>query len=189
MSKTPGKTSVVKTLLSNRAVRKIVVKNARVAINSATTAIEARRAARSGGSGPPGSAVPSRKPAPGPLDTMTVKSIVTSVAKPVAEKMATSPTGRSVLETLNNISGEALGTRKRSESPLNAFVTKIAGAAASARADVSAAQSEKATVKFTPLRPSAAPGAGPVETLRWPPPKLPTEAAAANSSDTGSAPE
>lgn len=189
VSKTAGKTSVVKTLMSNRAVRKIVVKNARVAINSATTAIAARSAARSGGSGPPGTATPSRKPAPGALDTTAVKSIVTSVAKPVAEKMATTQTGRSVLETLNNISGEALGTRKRSENPLNAFVTKVAGAAASARTDVSTAQSEKATVKFTPLRPIAEPGAGPVETLRWPPPKLPSEAAAANPSDTGSAPE
>jgi len=186
--KAPGKTSVVKTLMNNRAVRKIVVKNARVAINSATTAIAARSAARSGGSGPPGVVAPDRKPAPGSLDTTAVKSIVASVAKPVAEKMATTQMGRSVLETLNNISGEALGTRKRSEDPLNAFVTKIAGAAASSRTDVSTAQPEEATVKFTPLRPTASPGAGPVETLRWPPPKLPPEAAA-NRSDTGNAPE
>jgi len=114
---------------------------------------------------------------------------VTTVAKPVAEKLATTQTGRSVLETLNNISGDALGTRKRPENPLNAFVTKFAGAAASARTDARTPQPEEATVKFTPLRPTATPGAGPVETLRWPPPKLPPEAAAANPSDTGSAPE
>ena len=187
MNKAPGKSSVVKTLVSNRALRKIVVKNAKVAITSATTAIAARSAAGSGDAGSPNSATPNSKPASGTFDSKAVTSFVTTVAKPVAEKMATTQTGRSVLETLNSISGDALGKApQRPDNPLNAFVTRLAGAAASARTGARPEQPEAAPVKFTPLQPAAAP-TEPIKTVRWPPPKF--DAAASNPSGTDTAPE
>lgn len=196
MAKPVGKTSVVKTLIGNRAVRKVVIRNAKHAVTYATTTIAARKAAGSGDAGPApeSSAAPSGKPAAKPasaaFDSVAVTSFVTSVVKPVAEKMATTQTGRSVLQTLNNISGDALGTTpKRSDNPLNAFVAKLAGAAASARTDARPAQPEKATVKFTPLQPVAAQDTEPVKTVKWPPPKLPEDSVTTNRSGTGSAPE
>ena len=61
-------------------------------------------------------------------DSKAMSGFAESVAKPVAEKMAANSTGRSVLETVNKISGDALGAApKKPDNPLNAFVTKLAG--------------------------------------------------------------
>lgn len=194
MNKPPGKpSSVVRSLIGNRTVRKVVIKNAKQAITYATTTMAARNAARSGdaGSAPPsytgGAGKPVAKPAS--IDSAALANFMTSVAKPVAEKMAKTQAGRSVLETLNNISGQALGTApKRSDNPAKAFINKLAEAASTNRAAPQTAAPEETKVKFTPLQPPA-PSSEPIKTVKWPPPKSPAATVDANPSGTDSAPK
>jgi hypothetical protein len=195
VSKPPGKpSSVVRSLIGNRTVRKVVIKNARQAITYATTTMAAKNAARSGDAGsatPPSSTTSAGKPVakPASIDSAALTNFMTSVAKPVAEKMATTPMGRSVLEMLNNISGQALGTApKRSDNPAKAFINKLAGAASANRAGAQTAAPEEAKVKFTPLQPPA-PSSEPIKTVKWPPPKSPAATVDANPSGTDSAPK
>jgi hypothetical protein len=194
VNKPPGKpSSVVRSLIGNRTVRKVVIKNARQAINYATTTMAARNAARSGdaGSSPASSTASTGKPVakPDSIDLSALTNFMTSVAKPVAEKMATTQTGRSVLETLNNISGQALGTApKRSDNPAKAFINRLAEAASANRAAPQTAVPEQTMVKFTPLQPPA-PSSEPIKTVKWPPPKSPAATVDANPSGTDSAPK
>jgi hypothetical protein len=197
VNKPPGKpTSVVKALINNRTVRRVVIKNAKQAITYVSTTLAARGAARSDdarsvpadAAGP--AAKPVAKPASSTLDWAAITHFVSSVAKPVAEKMAGTQAGRSVLQTLNHISGEALGTTpKRSENSAAASITKLAGAAGNlAKTSDRTSVSNETKVRFTPLQPPAPP-TEPIKTMKWPPRKPPAGAVEANQSGTDTAPE
>lgn len=177
MAKVKGKSAVVITVLSNPAVRRAVIKGATKAAGSAA-AFAATRAEKSkapAAGAMPSPAQPETTP-PGPAagktaslgETVAVESIVTSVAKPLADRLAASSNGRSVLQAINSISGQALGAApKRGGAAVAGFVGNIlAGQGAHKPAQAEA----QPAVKFTPVKPPSTP-APPVPTMQWPPPK------------------
>jgi hypothetical protein len=100
-----------------------------------------------------------------PIDSVA-KSLVTSVAKPMAQKLASTEAGRSLLETIHNISGDALGkSPKRPDSPLTVLL-KLARAATPASGTASTSKAEQ------PSGPKAASSyAEPGEpAVKWPAP-------------------
>jgi hypothetical protein len=151
-------TGLAKALLTNPGVRRVIAKNAARAVTSASSAIGSR-----GGkdSSAPGAKEPSFLA--NPIDAVS-KTLVTSVAKPMAEKLAKTDAGRSLLETIHSVSGDALGkTSKRPEGALNAVI-KLARAAASAAA---ASQAQPRPTANRP-RPSSNPPWEPA--VKWPRP-------------------
>jgi hypothetical protein len=141
MSIVPG---LAKVLLTNPNVRRVLVKNAKRAVSSASTAMASKGEQRSGG---PFSKGPLNRV--NPIDSVA-KSLVTSVAKPMAQKLASTEAGRSLLETIHNISGDALGkTPKRPERALDAVI-RLAGAAASAAGSASLARAKTSTARSGP---------------------------------------
>jgi hypothetical protein len=182
-----GKGATIITLLSNPMVRRVVIKGATKAANSASNYLAARTDKKSPaspeGPGPvPASAPPSGSTAapktpskpPSFSESAAVESIVASAAsaaKPVAEKLAASPAGRSVLQAVNSITGQVLGgtdSPKRAGGSVASFVGNII--ASQGAAQKSEAKSEKPKVKFTPVKPPDT-SPPPVETMQWPPPK------------------
>lgn len=162
MAKVSGKGSIAGTLIANPAVRRVILRNAKRVAASAGGALAKR-----------GVTVPT--PGRSAFDTATVKSVVTSVAKPVAERLAKNETGRSVLQTISDISTDALGTkRKRPDGPLSSFVTKLAASGAAPKAR--AAQPEPPKAAFTPLRPPPPPAENAAAVVKWPPRKPPIAA-------------
>lgn len=180
-----GKGATVITLLSNPVIRRAVIKGASKAATSAADFVAAKReksgaaaVPQTAGSQPPTEAVPGAgsKPAkPASIaEAAALESIVgsvASVAQPVAERLASSGTGRSVLEAVHTISARALGAaappRRAGASVANFVGSVLAGQPASKAPD----RPEPASVKFTPIKPPAAAAAEPVETMQWPPPK------------------
>jgi hypothetical protein len=159
-------------------VRRLVIKGATRVANSASTYIADRTdkkspAAKQPASSKPVTAVPSKPPAkPSSLaETAAVETIVGSVAsaaKPVAERLASTSAGRSVLQAVNSITGQALGSSdspKRAGGSMATFVGNILANQAPPKS-----QPDKPAAKFTPVTPPSTP-AKPVETMVWPPPK------------------
>ena len=158
--------SIARALLSNPGVRRAIVKNVRKAVSSASTSLSSR-------GGPAGTKAPGT---PGPtgrsvLDPAGVKKLVTTVAKPVAEQLASTDAGRSVLRTISEISSEALGEKdKRPDRPLNAFMNRLAEARAAAAAPATPKPAEP-RVNFTPLQPPPPPSSAD-QVVKWPPPRI-----------------
>ena len=139
-----GVGGLAKALATNRGVRRVIAKGATRAAASASSAIASKRAE--------GSSVAGSKESPfwaNPIDAVS-KTLVTSVAKPMAEKLATSEAGRSLLETIHSISGDALGkTPKRPEGAFDTVI-RLAGAAASAAGAASLARAKTSTARSGP---------------------------------------
>lgn len=176
-----GRGATIITLLSNPMVRRVVIKGATKAANSASTYIAARTEKKSPAPKPPVSsasetAVVSKPPAkPSSLaETAAVETIVGSVAsaaKPVAERLASTSAGRSVLQAVNSITGQALGSSdasKRAGGSMASFVGNILANQATPKTQPAP---DKPAVKFTPVTLPSTPPAEPVETMVWPPPK------------------
>lgn len=183
-----GRGATVITLLSNPVIRRVVFKGATKAANSAAQFVAARR--EKAGPAAPGSPAGSQtRPAaePGtqpvkratPAEAATVESIVGSVAsmaKPMAERLAASAPGRSVLEAVNSISGQALGTSappRRAGASVASFVGGILANQGSQKARPAP---DQPAAKFTPIKPPSTPGSEPVKTMVWPPPPKTTDA-------------
>ena len=177
-----GKGATVITLLSNPVIRRMVFKGATKAANSAAQFVAARREkAGPAAPGPPAGtqttpAEPGTKPVKPatPAEAAAMESIVgsvASVAKPVAERLAASAPGRSVLEAVNSISGQALGTSappRRAGASVASFVGGILANQGSQKAGPAP---DQPAAKFTPIKPPSASPAEPVKTMVWPPPK------------------
>lgn len=177
MAKAKGKSAVVITVLSNPAVRRAVIKGATKAAGSAA-AFAASRAEKS--KAPAAATAPEQRettvmPAPAATrtvsmgETVAVESIVTSVAKPLADRLAASSAGRSVLETINSISGQALGAAapRRGGAAVAGFVGSILSGQGAQKPSPAG---DQASVKFTPVKPPTTPPP-PVPTMQWPPPR------------------
>lgn len=182
-----GKGATIITLLGNPMVRRMVIKGATKAANSASIYIANRNEKKTPPPEPATPGSPSASAAQAPTtpnktpskpssfsETAAVESIVASAAsaaKPVAEKLAASPAGRSVLQAVNSISGQVLGgtdSAKRPGGSVASFVGNII--ASQGAAQKSEAKSEQPKVKFTPVKPPDT-SPPPVETMQWPPPK------------------
>lgn len=175
-----GRGATIITLLSNPMVRRAVLKGATRVANSASSYIAARTEKKSPPPEQPASFVPekavaSKAPAkPSSLaETAAVETIVGSVAsaaKPVAERLASTSAGRSVLQAVNSITGQALGSAdgpKRAGGSMATFVGNIL--ANQATTPKSQPASDKPAVKFRPVTPPSTPPVEPVETMVWPP--------------------
>ncbi len=139
-AKNVGKGATIITLLSNPVVRRAVITGATRAANSTAKFLAARSAKAGSTAGTPQPAAPESqatvvpKPAAKPAsltESAAVESIIgslASMAKPVAERLAASSAGRSVLEAVNSISGQVLGAAgppKRAGASVSNFVGSI----------------------------------------------------------------
>lgn len=196
--KKAGRGAALVTLLSNPVVRRAAIKAATQAANSASNFIAARSEQKKAGSAPATpptgpqpirvesqtrvvGPAPDEKPPPAAkpssfADSATVESIVSSissVAKPVAEKMAATDAGRSVLKAINNLSGQALGSSsgppKKAGAAVASFVGSILAGQASQKAQRSEDSPARRAPKFEPVTPPPPSDAPPVETMQWPP--------------------
>ena len=154
-AKNVGKGATLITLLSNPVVRSVAIRAATQAANSASSYIESRsqkkKTASSTASSPaqgsssrpvhvesqtkvipptPGTKTSSSAKPSSFADSAAVESIVssiTSAAKPVAEKMAATSAGRSVLEAINSLSGQALDSSSGPPKKAGAAVASFLG--------------------------------------------------------------
>lgn len=185
-AKNVGKGATLITLMSNPIVRRAVIKGA----NKAVTTVSNRMAERSEKKSPPveGQTTVIPKPAAGPAkpakpasfaESAAVESIVSSVAsaaKPYVEKLASSDAGRSVLQVVNSVTGQALGgpesQPKRGGASVASFVGSIISGQANSSSPKPAPKGPGSDVTFTQVKPPAATADTPApKTIQWPPPK------------------
>lgn len=175
-----GKRATVIALLSNPVIRRAVFKGANKAILAGSSYM-ATRSARNSPTPAPSvdgqtTVVPQTQAKSSIAEAAAVETIVGSVAtaaKPLAEKLAASDAGRSVLQAVNSISGQALGSpgqQRRGGAAMAGFVTNILGGqTATPKPEVKSPGSD---VKFVAARPAPATAATPpVKTMQWPPQK------------------
>lgn len=155
MATNPGNQSTLKILMANPAARRIIVRGFKKAAMGAASAVKSsqdRPGTKASDSSDPLTKVI-------PLGTLAPRSVVESVAKPWAEKLAETGTGRSVLQAINTVSAEAL----RSPRPSGQGVTTAAE-------PIVASATDRPQVKFVPYKPSGdAVAATPPPALKWPP--------------------
>lgn len=182
-----GKGATIITLLGNPMVRRMVIKGATKAAGSASNYIAARSEKKTPPAPKPATpGFPSASATQAPTtprtpskpfsfsETAAVESIVASAAsaaRPVVEKLAASPAGRSVLQAVNSITGQVLGGTDSPRRPGGSVASFVGNIIANQGAgQKSEAKSEKPTVKFTPVKPPDT-SPPPVETMQWPPPR------------------
>ena len=190
-AKNVGKGATIITLMSNPVIRRAVVRGATKAATSTAEFVAARReksgsaiasedAATSGSPTAIGAGTAANqagKPAKPPTlaESAAVESIVgsaASVVRPMAERLANSPAGRSVLEAVNSISAQALGTApgpRRAGASMANFVGGILANQGAGQPETTT--SDRPAVKFKPVALPSGPPAEPVRTMQWPPPK------------------
>lgn len=166
-----SKADLIRVLLSNPTTRKMVINTARKAAGTVSAAAAKVRSSASASesedvakAAPPPSA---EKPAFTqflPLGNLSgsVEKIVNNVAKPVAERMAASNAGRSVLAAVNHITSDAL----KGPTTANGVTSTEPGAT-----NTDAGKPEEPKTRFVPVQPKAGSTPPPVQTLKWPPPK------------------
>lgn len=155
MATNPGNQNTFKILMANPAARRIIVRGFKKAAKGAASAVKSSQ-------GLPGSkASVSSDPLTKviPLGNLAPQSVVESMAKPWAEKLAETGTGRSVLQAINTVSAEAL----RSPGPRGPGVTTAAE-------PIVTPVTDRPPVKFVPYRSSDDAVAVPTPpALKWPP--------------------
>ena len=200
--KNVGRGATLITLLSNPMVRRVAIRAATQAANKASDFVSSRSEQKKASSPSAGQASPGSRPIrvesqtkvipPNPgakaspsssssakpssfADSAAVESIVSTIAsaaKPVAEKMATSSAGRSVLEAINSLSGHALGSSsgppKKAGAAVASFVNSILAGQAAQKPQPT---QQKRGTKFEPVKPPPPVDPPPVQTMQWPPPK------------------
>ena len=189
-AKNVGKGATIITLMSNPVIRRAVVRGATKAATSTAEFVAARReksgsaiasedAATSGSPTAIGAGTAANqagKPAKPPTlaESAAVESIVgsaASVVRPMAERLANSPAGRSVLEAVNSISAQALGTASGPRRAGASMANFVGGILANHGAGQPETVPDRPAVKFKPVALPSAPPAEPVRTMQWPPPK------------------
>lgn len=188
-AKNVGKGATLITLMSNPIVRRAVIKGANKVVEVGSNKMAARSASKSAASSPPpveGQTTVIPKPAPPKpakpssfAESAAVESIVSSVAsaaKPYVDKLAASDAGRSVLQVVNSVTGQALGgvpaQPKRGGASVASFVGNIISGQVSSPAPKPEAKGPGADVKFTQVKPPAATAETPApKAMQWPPPK------------------
>lgn len=179
--KNAGKGATVIALLSNPVIRRVVIKGANKAVTAGSNYMTARSQKKAPAADKPVEGQTTVLPKPSPkssiAETAAVETIVGSVAsaaKPLAEKLAASDAGRSVLQAVNSITGQVLGStsgpQKRGGTAVASFVGNLlAGQNTAAKPEVKSPGSD---VKFVAVIPPAATEATPpAKTMQWPPPK------------------
>jgi hypothetical protein len=184
-AKNVGKGATLITLMSNPVVRRAVVKGA----NKAVTAVSNKMAERSEKKSPPvegqTTVLPKGPSQSGPVkpasfaETAAVESIVTSVAsaaKPFVDKIASTDAGRSVLQAVNSVTGQALGgvqsPPKRGGAAVASFVGNIISGQGNASSPKPEPKGPGSNVTFTQVKPPAATAETPApKTMQWPPPR------------------
>jgi hypothetical protein len=189
-AKSVGKGATLITLLSNPIVRRAVIKGANKVIEVGSNKMAARSEKKSPASPEPveGQTTVIPKPAAQPAkpakpasfaESAAVETIVTSVAtaaKPYVEKLASSDAGRSVLQVVNSVTGQALGgapaqPKRSGASSVASFVGNIISGQVSSPAPKPAPKGPGSDVTFTQVKPPAATADTPApKTMQWPPP-------------------
>lgn len=185
-AKNVGKGATLITLMSNPVVRRAVIKGANKVIEVGSNKLAARSEKKASASAPPpveGQTTVIPKPAsPKPAsfaESAAVESIastVASAAKPYVDKLAASDAGRSVLQVVNSVTGQALGgvsgQPKRGGAAVASFVGNIISGQVSSPAPKPEPKGPGADVTFTQVKPPAATAETPApKAMQWPPPK------------------
>lgn len=179
-----GKGATLITLMSNPVVRRAVLKGANKAITVGSNKMAARSEKRASAAPPPvegqTTVIPKPNSKPASLgESAAVESIVSSVAsaaKPYVDKLAGSDAGRSVLQVVNSVTGQALGgvpaQPRRGAASVASFVGNIISGQVSTPAPKPEAKGPGADVVFTQVKPPAATAETPApKAIQWPPPK------------------
>jgi len=188
-AKNVGKGATLITLMSNPMVRRAVLKGANKVITTVSNKMAARSETKFAASSPPpvGQTTVIPKPAPPKPATKpasfaesaaveTIVSSVASAAKPYVDKLASSDAGRSVLQVVNSVTGQALGgvsaQPKRGAASVASFVGNIISGQVSSPAPKPEPKGPGADVKFTQVKPPSATAEAPApKPMQWPPPK------------------
>lgn len=188
-AKNVGKGATLITLMSNPIVRQAVLKGANKVVATVSNKMAARSETKTAAGSPPpvGQTTVIPKPAPPKpatkpasfAESAAVESIVSSVAsaaKPYVDKLAATDAGRSVLQVVNSITGQALGGAsaqpKRGGASVASFVGNIISGQVSSPAPKPEAKGPGADVVFTQVKPPAATAETPApKAMQWPPPK------------------
>ena len=184
MAKNVGKGATLITLMSNPVVRRAAIKGANKAIASASNYMAARAEKKSVVPAKPpveGQTTVIPKPAAKPssfAESAAVESIVDSVAsaaKPVIDRLASTDAGRSVLQAVNSITGQALGGVGSQPKRGGAAVASFVGNILSGQSGSTPKPEPKgpgSDVKFTQVKPPPATAETPApKSMQWPPPK------------------
>ncbi len=181
-----GKGATLITLMSNPVVRRAVIKGANKAITVGSNKMAARSEKKASAAVPPpveGQTTVIPKPSSKPAslgESAAVESIVSSVAsaaKPYVDKLAASDAGRSVLQVVNSVTGQALGgvpaQPRRGAASVASFVGNIiSGQTNSGSSPKPEPKGPGSDVTFTQVKPPAATADTPApKTIQWPPPK------------------
>lgn len=186
-AKSVGKGATLITLMSNPVVRRAVIKGANKAMVVGSNKLAARsekKASAAASSPMEGQTTVIPKPASKPAsfgETAAIESIVTSVtsaARPYVDKLAASDAGRSVLQVVNSVTGQALGgadsqPRRGGGAAVASFVGNIlSGQGNSGSSPKPEAKGPGSDVTYTQVKPPAATADSPApKTIQWPPPK------------------
>ncbi len=190
-AKNVGKGATLITLMSNPIVRRAVLKGANKVISTVSDKMAARSEAKAAASAPPpveGQTTVIPKPAAPKAapskpawfaESAAVETMVSSVAsaaKPYVDKLAASDAGRSVLQVVNSVTGQALGgvpNQPRSgASSVASFVGNIISGQVNNPAPKPEPKGPGAKVTFTQVKPPPATAETPApKAMQWPPPK------------------
>jgi hypothetical protein len=189
-AKNVGKGATLITLMSNPIVRRAVIKGANKVIEVGSNKMAARSEKKATATAPPPvegqtTVIPKPvppKPASKPAsfaESAAVETIVSSVAsaaKPFVDKLAASDAGRSVLQVVNSVTGQALGgvpaQPKGGAASVASFVGNIISGQVGSPAPKPEAKGPGADVKFTQVKPPPATADTPSpKAMQWPPPK------------------
>lgn len=189
-----GKGATLITLMSNPIVRRAVIRGANKVITSVSNKMAERSETKAAAGAPPPVGQTTVIPKPVPPKTVppktvgtptsfaesaaveTIVSSVASVAKPYVDKLAESDAGRSVLQVVNSVTGQALGgvpsQPKSGAASVASFVGNIISGQVSKPAPKPEPKGPGAEVKFTQVKPPPASAETPApKAMQWPPPK------------------
>ncbi|CAN5845830.1 hypothetical protein BH23ACT12_BH23ACT12_16590 [soil metagenome] len=180
-AKSVGKGATLITLMSNPVVRRAAIRGANKAITVGSNKLAARSQKKASDAAPPPvegqtTVVIPKRASFG--ETAAVESIVSSVAsaaKPYVDKLAASDAGRSVLQVVNSVTGQALGGVESQPRRGGAAVAGFVGNIISGQGNSSSSKPEPkgpgSDVTFSQVKPPAATTDTPApKTIQWPPP-------------------
>jgi hypothetical protein len=188
-AKNVGKGATLITLMSNPIVRRAVIKGANKVVEVGSNKMAARSEKKAVAASPPPvegqtTVIPKAPAKPAKpasfAESAAVESIVASVAsaaKPYVDKLASSDAGRSVLQVVNSVTGQALGgvesqPKRGGAASVASFVGNIISGQVSSPAPKPVAKGPGSDVTFTQVKPPAATAETPApKTMQWPPPK------------------
>ncbi|MEX2587921.1 MAG: hypothetical protein WD602_08025 [Actinomycetota bacterium] len=154
MATSPAGKNAIKALVANPTARRLALRGAKKAVLAAQSAKASSAESQPAGGDSRKSATDSRRS----IDR-AANPVITSVARPWAEKLAGSAGGRSVLQALNSVSAEVLRTAQP-QSRLGP----------TSRAGQEGTESEKPPVKFVAPVPAPSSESAPRRSaIKWPP--------------------